>query len=159
LFYIDLVVYYIGMRIMSLNNKIRAISLWQPWAGGIALGIKQIETRSWPTKVRGDVVICSAKKKVDAGFYPLNYLAVHSYFEDDKDLLELKGYALCIVEIFDCIQIDDSNKMAGTEYLWGDYTDGRYAWMTRNLRLIEPTPIKGGQGFFYLDRNVIKDIK
>jgi hypothetical protein len=147
------------MKISPMNNKIRAISLWQPWAGGIALGVKEIETRSWPTKVRGDLVICSAKKKVDASLYPLNYLAVRTYFEKDIDLLEVKGYALCIVDIYDCIQIDKSNTPFGSEHMWGDYSEGRFGWKLRNVRRIKPVPIKGGQGFFYIDKNIIEEIK
>lgn len=40
----------------------RAISLHQPWASLVALGIKKYETRSWSTKFRGRLLICSAKK-------------------------------------------------------------------------------------------------
>lgn len=40
----------------------RAISLHQPWASLVALGIKKYETRSWETKYRGKLLICSAKR-------------------------------------------------------------------------------------------------
>lgn len=40
----------------------RAISLHQPWASLVPLGIKKYETRSWSTKFRGKLLICSAKK-------------------------------------------------------------------------------------------------
>jgi len=41
-----------------------AISLWQPWASLIALGVKRIETRSWPcpAKYIGERVIIHAAK-------------------------------------------------------------------------------------------------
>lgn len=42
--------------------KIKALSLWQPWASLIAIGAKKIETRGWSTKYRGPLVICSAKR-------------------------------------------------------------------------------------------------
>ena len=141
------------MKILPIENRIRAISLWQPWAGAMALGIKKQETRSWITKVRGEVVICSTKKSVPKDLYPFSYGA----FSDSFGVMDLKGYALCIVEIYDCIQINGSNKPTGSEFHWGDYTDGRYAWMTRNLRRIKPVPIKGGQGFFYLDKKIIEE--
>jgi hypothetical protein len=41
----------------------KAISLHQPWASLIALEIKKRETRSWSTKYRGKLLICSTKKK------------------------------------------------------------------------------------------------
>ena len=40
----------------------RALSLWQPWASGIALGAKRIETRSWSTPYRVPIAIHAAKK-------------------------------------------------------------------------------------------------
>lgn len=41
--------------------KIKALSLWQPWASLIAVGAKRYETRSWPTKYRGPLLICASK--------------------------------------------------------------------------------------------------
>lgn len=43
--------------------KYKAISLHQPWASLVALGLKNYETRSWGTSYRGNLLICSAKKK------------------------------------------------------------------------------------------------
>jgi len=144
------------------KDKIRAISLWQPWAGGIALGIKKQETRPWATKVRGDIVICSAKKKVHQSLYPKNYQEVWKQsFVKDRELLEIKGYALCIVEIYDCVSSNDPAMInsSETELMWGDYSPDRYIWLTRNLRLIDPVPVKGSQGFFFIDNDIIKKIK
>ena len=39
----------------------KAISLWQPWASAMALGLKRNETRSWETLVRGPIAIHAAK--------------------------------------------------------------------------------------------------
>jgi len=41
----------------------KAISLWQPWATLIALGLKTVETRSWRMDYRGPLVICSTTGK------------------------------------------------------------------------------------------------
>ena len=38
-------------------RRIRAISLHQPWASYIADGHKTIETRTWETSCRGDILI------------------------------------------------------------------------------------------------------
>ncbi|CCQ65412.1 hypothetical protein CWATWH0402_4143 [Crocosphaera watsonii WH 0402] len=43
-------------------TKIKAISLHQPYASLIAMGLKKFETRSWSTNYRGKLVICAAKK-------------------------------------------------------------------------------------------------
>lgn len=39
----------------------KAITLTEPWATLVAIGAKQIETRSWPTSYRGPVAIHAAK--------------------------------------------------------------------------------------------------
>lgn len=39
------------------------LSLWQPWATLMALGVKTIETRSWSTRYRGPLLIHAAKRK------------------------------------------------------------------------------------------------
>jgi hypothetical protein len=144
------------------KDKIRAISLWQPWAGALAVGIKTVETRPWQTKVRGDLLICSAKKVVQPFFYPNNYEDVVSDCNPkERDLLEIKGHALCIVEIVDCISTNDRDfieSLSREEIMWGDYSYNRYAWVTKNLRRIKPIPVKGSQGFYFVDKQNIQEI-
>ncbi len=41
----------------------KALTLWQPWASLVALGVKTIETRSWSTTYRGPLAIHAAAKK------------------------------------------------------------------------------------------------
>ena len=43
------------------------LTLWHPWAGAMALGLKRIETRSWRTDYRGDVAIHAAKAMPKTG--------------------------------------------------------------------------------------------
>jgi hypothetical protein len=40
----------------------RAISLWQPWASLLAHGQKRVETRHWPIKSPGPLVVHAAQK-------------------------------------------------------------------------------------------------
>lgn len=40
----------------------RCISLWQPWASLLASGAKTCETRGWPTRHRGKMLVHAAKK-------------------------------------------------------------------------------------------------
>lgn len=42
----------------------KALTIWQPWAGAVAAGIKKNETRSWSTKYRGQIAIHSAMKSI-----------------------------------------------------------------------------------------------
>jgi len=41
----------------------KAITLYQPWASLIAIGVKKFETRSWPTSYHGPIAIHAGKKK------------------------------------------------------------------------------------------------
>jgi len=45
----------------------RALSLHQPWASLVALGVKGIEMRSWSTKYRGRLLIHAAKRNPTKG--------------------------------------------------------------------------------------------
>jgi len=44
---------------------VKALSLWQPHAHAIALGLKPYETRDWPTKYRGPLAVHAAKREPD----------------------------------------------------------------------------------------------
>lgn len=135
----------------------RAIALWEPWASAMALGFKINETRGWPTHYRGDVVICAAQRPMT---------------RSDKEILAAtmtlpEGYAMphgcavAIVEIYECVRTEDIRDKLTNQEIWlGNYTDGRYAWRTRNLRrLAMPVPVKGKQGFFFVPAEVEQEIR
>lgn len=44
-------------------STLRALTLHQPWASLVALGVKRIETRGWSTKYRGRILIHAAQNK------------------------------------------------------------------------------------------------
>ena len=48
-----------------MSNMIKFITLTQPWATLVALGVKRIETRSWRTPYRGLLGIHAAKSYPD----------------------------------------------------------------------------------------------
>jgi hypothetical protein len=102
----------------------KAISLHQPYASLIASGKKIIETRRWPTRYRGDLLIASTLKPVVEGLP--------------------SGKALCIVEVFDCVPMQPYHE---SEACCKWYA-GAWAWMLRNIRQIEPFAVKGGRGFY-----------
>ena len=76
----------------------KALTLTQPWASLVALGHKQIETRSWATRYRGPLAIHAAK-----GF-PAR---ARQFAEEERAIGRLpariaRGAVLCIVELIDC---------------------------------------------------------
>lgn len=115
-------------------RKIKAISLHQPWASYIADGLKTIETRTRPTSVRGELLICSTKKR-DKGrpksFRQLPY-----------------GKAVAIVELYGCRRM----KKADAEAAMCPWSVDRWSWLLKNIRAIEtPFDVKGSQGFYYVE--------
>jgi hypothetical protein len=130
-------------------SRLRALSLWQPWASAMASGVKRNETRSWPTAYRGDLVVCSSKRRPS----PEEVGEDETY---EAAMALPYGYALCVVELYDCMPTDLFHgatplRISRSEADLGDYTPGRFAWLTRRLRrLREPVPVVGRQGIFAL---------
>jgi hypothetical protein len=140
-----------------------AISLWQPWASFMADGHKHNETRSWPTNFRGDLAICAAKRKPRAEEFPDCATA----YEYQRNLSALPlGMIVCVVELYECVPtrvfygLPTPHPLLLLENQMGDYTMGRYAWLTKNCRKLKrPIPIIGRQGLFELPPGVEQAIR
>lgn len=155
-------------------TEYKAISLHQPWASLVALGIKKYETRSWNTKYRGKVLICSAK----VSYTPNTWLGDYLISDITNAICELAGMeascktaldffncnlplgkVLCVVNLEDCIKVE-SKQVSQLEQLCGNWTPGRYAWELANLMpLPEPIPIKGRQGLWTPDSSIIQEVE
>lgn len=116
------------------------------------LGVKEIETRSWAAPYRGDVAIHAAKHKMTQDDWDLFY----DHIEPQSGICTVHfGCLLCVVELFECIAIDPCSRfiksLSSKEFLLGGYDYGRFAWRTRNLRVLkEPVPMIGRQGLWTL---------
>jgi hypothetical protein len=121
--------------------SIPAISLWQPWATAMALGIKKNETRDWPTSIRGWLAIHAAKRALDAqGRLLASALGINTNLPF--------GAVVCIVKLIGCERTEllKSLGVSEQEQRWGNYKNGRWAWVTSPLDRIEmsdPYPLKG----------------
>lgn len=160
----------------------KGLSLWEPWASLMAAGAKGNETRSWPTKHRGPLAICAAKhwdrdceemlarKEVQNALIPL-YIPTHSRsgFKITKSMLPF-GRVLCIVYVTECIptRFIKSNWSEHIiipepfEHLFGNYEDGRYAWVTDKAKLFklpQPGPVRGGQRIFNLSPEIERRVR
>lgn len=132
----------------------KAISLWQPWATAAVsindltgMSVKGPETRSWPTKVRGRVAIHAALKTVDI-LVPTEFLR-----GIDRTTRLPYGAIVGTVEIVDCVPVEQiRDSLAEQQRFFGDYSDGRYAWILANqIKFDKPISCKGRQGFFEVD--------
>ena len=123
----------------------KVLSIKEPFATLIKDKIKIYETRSWKTNYRGEIYIhaslsLSKSERVESA---------NKYLKS-----EIKpGFILCKCELVDCIPMTDEfikyiNKET-SEYDYGLYSEGRYAWKLRVLEVLEkPIPAKGKLGIW-----------
>lgn len=129
----------------------RCISLWQPWASAVALGLKTIETRNWETKYRGLIAIHAAlqwSKPQQQFFHQLRTICPTLQSLGNKPPL---GAIVAVARIADCKMSVEVFQSAGSiNQALGDYTHGRFAWLLSDITPIVPLPYKGRQGMFSL---------
>ena len=137
--------------------RVAAISLWEPWATLMAIGAKKIETRSWATRHRGALLICAAVRKNNREMQQL-IMDRPFYAALEGGLTRLwHGHAVALVDLDQCLSttpgantwpVGASLSLRGLEKSFGDYSPGRFAWITTGLRRLKPFPVKGRQGLF-----------
>ena len=133
--------------------SLRVVSLWQPWATGMALNFKRNETRGFATKHRGELAIQAAKRwgpEQRAFAAEMRARGILPW-----DSLPF-GAIVAVVDVVDVWPTGpNAHLVCDEELAWGDYSPGRYAWATNNLRrLREPVPCAGQQGMWTLDPDI-----
>ena len=147
-----------------------AITLHQPWATLIALGIKAVETRSWPVPGRllGQVIAVHAGKRVvrRPGDRIEQKLRIRLW--EDWIRTIPAGAVLATVTLAGMAQVEYVDPMTGhavhdgrTEVgcaagtgrtpidPWGDFSAGRWLWFLNDVEsLPEPIPAVGRQSFW-----------
>ena len=115
----------------------KALSLKQPWAGMIANGEKPIETRTWPTRHRGDLLICSSKTFDQSA---------PSYMYTDSTCF-LRGMTICIVNVVACVPMEEKHVIGAC----CDVYEGAWAWILEDIRIVKNLPVKGSLSIFNVD--------
>lgn len=132
----------------------KVLSLTEPFATLIKNGIKTIETRSWKTNYRGRLYIHASSTKI-----PREY-KINENLMSFINLNELSyGNIICYCDLVDCIEMTDQFiegiKKNKKEYIVGMYSKGRYAWILKNVQVLDyPIPAKGHLGVWNLDLNL-----
>jgi hypothetical protein len=138
-------------------QKIKAISLWQPWASLIAWGEKRYETRSWkPSMKRGDLILIHAAKRFTGEElayckqFPFNEVLAAHGVTDPKHQLPF-GAALCVCRLGAVWSTDDFIPLR-KERAFGNYSPNRFAWELEVVQVFEkPVPMAGAQGLFHVE--------
>lgn len=127
----------------------KAITLWQPWATLIMVGAKPFETRSWPTRHRGPLVIhagqtCEGIKLCDGEPAIERILNQAGYSLNSLPL----GVIICTAHLTDVLTTDETVRR-GLSDPFGDYSPGRFAWHLTDIRPLQPpVPAIGRQGLW-----------
>ena len=129
----------------------KVITIKQPFASLIVLGIKKYECRTWKTKYRGDILIHAGKgvnKKAMEKFAYLN-------------LSYPSGCILAKATLTDCIEMDstmreklqEENKIVYSRVI-SDTSWKGYAFKLENVEKVVPVSIKGHLSLWDYDENI-----
>jgi hypothetical protein len=137
---------------------VKALTLWEPWATLVAVGVKRWETRSWPTTYRGPLAIHASKggwlKRI-LGVEPLPDLEDLRRLLHRHDLVTADqfrpGCVVAVVDLVDCLRSEWAVP-TGDERACGDFAGGRFAWRLENVRRLDPAvPAAGARGLWDWD--------
>lgn len=157
----------------------KCLSLWQPWASLLVHGAKKVETRGWALGHRGPLLIHAAKK------WDAEIRAICQQ-EPFRSVLEMESFGAAVdcglplgmivgrVNVVACDPtgrvlaapddfpvpvptFDESAISIGpTERAFGDYSDGRFAFLCADFTAFEkPIPYRGAQGLFDVPDEVL----
>lgn len=95
----------------------KALSVREPWLTLIVRGEKSIETRTWKTSYRGDLLLVGSKKPT--GVYA--------------------GRAACVVNLVDCRPMVAEDE----EFARCPVYEGAYSWVIDDIRPLIPFDVRG----------------
>ena len=95
----------------------KALSIQEPWLTLIMRREKTIETRTWKTAHRGDLLLVGSKQP--KGIYA--------------------GKAACIVNLVDCRPMVKADEKDARCRVY----PGAYSWVFSNIRSVVPFPVRG----------------
>ena len=129
----------------------KALTITEPYASLIREGVKKIETRSWKTNYRGEILIHASAKMPTKSTLKKWGLSVREYWK----LLEyiehvLPSYITCKAKLVDCVEITEEfiDSLSDVEKQCGFYSVGRYAWILEDIEPVDPVKAKGHLGIW-----------
>ena len=140
-------------------QEVRALSFKQPFADLIIYHNK-IETRTWNTKYRGLVLICSSKSSPTIADWVHFYGAyqaerIYNLLSEDPNLKDHnRGHALAIATLADSrpMKPEDANQC------FVEYNPALYCHIYKDVQPIEPFPWTGAKGWRKLTEQQIRHI-
>lgn len=146
----------------------KAISLWQPWASAVAVGVKRFETRHWATNYRGPIAIHAARKRsvdLENTFNRIMTAAGCRHPFEQARLFSFsilpKGAVVAVAElgaIWTTEAALEDGKINSLEMRLGNYGPQRFVWFLINVRpLRQPYFIRGRQALFNVPDSIVEE--
>lgn len=134
----------------------KALSIRQPWAWLILHAGKDIENRSWPTNVRGRVLIHAAKGMTRAEYGDAMYEMWASHGTQILPSFEdlARGGIVGSVLITDCVHWTERSPRGSAPL--SKWFVGPYGFVLANPEPLEFTPCRGRLGFFDVPLEMIQ---
>ena len=127
----------------------KTLTIWEPWASLIMMGLKRYETRGWATHYRGPLAIHAAKRWTKFQREFTEELIDRGFSVLDNGWEPQLGKILGRVTLASVSPVNNLRRLSRKELLLGNFSPGCYGWMLENpIRL--PTPIlhQGRQGLW-----------
>ena len=134
-------------------HTVKVISIRQPWASLVIMGIKDVENRTWTTPYRGPIYI-HASQKFDSG--AMDYL---EEFGDDlldndvNNILRIlpeqpRGALIGRVTLKEIVPFDEYNVDALSRW----HFDDNFGWYLTDPEVLKtPIPMKGRLGLYSIE--------
>ena len=133
----------------------KVLSFLQPWASLTVMGLKKLETRSWSTSHRGELLIHASMGRAGA------LLAKEPPFSKYIKGFSMLPFGAIIgkVVLTDVIKVESLhlsgeaiNRLSMEERAFGDYSNGRFVWVLEEPEILrQPIPVKGTLGLWNFD--------
>lgn len=144
----------------ACGPQIRCISLRQPWASLVALGEKQVETRSWQIRFRGVLGIHASRRvrPEDAALLsrePFQSSLLRGGIASPLDLPTGHIVGMCRIIACEPHTPDFIASLSARERAFGTYAPGRWGWLISDPHpLPQPIPARGRLGIWTADTEI-----
>jgi len=128
-------------------KELRSLSIAQPWAECIVSKGKNIENRSWDTRIRGYIAIHAS-----GSYSPVRF---EYCYEDYRIKIDPDAvYYGAIVGFAEIVDVVTKKELTSKTKKW---FQGDYGFVLKNvIKLKNPVPVKGGLSFWKLKGATLK---
>lgn len=124
------------------RDTFRCLAIRQPYAWAAAVGVKDIENRSWSTDFRGTFVIQASSHRTEVS------RVAKTLGKKPNDPRFVYSALLGVAELVECVPLSPEHEASPWAY-------GRYLFRIANARLFEkPIPAKGKLNLYHLDETL-----